>query len=114
MNAAVHLGEMSAACGLDSICEKVLAGERLNAEEGLQLFTTPHVHVVGALANWVREKRHGDITYFNRNLHSATNVCEADCIFVASLGEGWRRRRLHHDDATSCGTYRRIKANLHF
>ena len=84
MNAVVQMREMSAQYGLDDICEKVLSGERLNMEEGLTLFTTPHVHVVGALANWVREKRHGDITYFNRNLHiNATNVCEADCIFCS-------------------------------
>ena len=84
MNAVVQMREMSAQYGLDGICEKVVSGERLSMEEGLTLFTTPHVHVVGALANWVREKRHGDITYFNRNLHiNATNVCEADCIFCS-------------------------------
>ena len=70
--------------GLSEIAEKVFHGERLSVEDGALLFDTPHVHAVGALANWVREQRHGDLTYFNRNLHiNATNVCEADCIFCS-------------------------------
>ena len=46
---------------------------------------------VGALANEVRERLHGDRTYFNRNLHiNATNVCVASCMFCsfARLKEG--------------------------
>jgi aminodeoxyfutalosine synthase len=70
--------------GLGEICDKVLARERLSFEDGVLLYTTPHVRWVGALANWVREQRHGDLAYFNRNLHiNATNVCEADCIFCS-------------------------------
>ena len=70
--------------GLGPLCERVLKGQRLSFEDGMSLFNTPHVQLVGALANWVREKRHGDVTYFNRNLHiNATNVCEADCIFCS-------------------------------
>jgi len=46
---------------------------------------------VGQLANLVRERLHGDVTYYNRNLHlNSTNVCEADCLFCsfARLREG--------------------------
>jgi aminodeoxyfutalosine synthase len=70
--------------GLGLIREKVEAGERLDAADGLALFETRDVAVVGALANVVRERLHGDLTFFNRNLHiNATNVCEADCIFCS-------------------------------
>lgn len=72
------------AAGLTGVAEKVLAGVRLSPDEGLLLFETPHLAAVGALANVVRERWHGDITWFNRNVHvNATNVCEADCIFCS-------------------------------
>ncbi|MES2644641.1 MAG: aminofutalosine synthase MqnE [Myxococcota bacterium] len=72
------------AAGLGPIREKLEAGVRLSVEDGIQLFHTPEVAAVGALANRVREQRWGDLTYFNRNLHvNATNVCEASCIFCS-------------------------------
>ncbi len=70
--------------GLGDIRDKVLAGERLDRDDGLRLFTSPALAAVGALANWVRERKHGDWTWFNRNLHvDPTNVCEASCIFCS-------------------------------
>lgn len=77
--------------GLGDITDKVLAGERLSLEEGVRLIEEPDVASVGALANLVRERWHGDLAYFNRNVHiNATNVCEASCIFCsfARLEEG--------------------------
>ena len=77
--------------GLADIAEKVVAGERLSFDEGLRLYHEPDLSAVGALANLVRERLHGDWTWFNRNLHiNATNVCEASCIFCsfARLEEG--------------------------
>lgn len=69
---------------LGDIAEKVLAAERLSADDGLRLFESPEVAAIGALANVVRERLHGDLTWFNRNLHvNSTNVCEADCIFCS-------------------------------
>ena len=70
--------------GLDDITSKVLAGERLSYDDGIKLFETADIGAVGALANLVRERKHGDLAYFNRNLHiNATNVCEASCIFCS-------------------------------
>jgi hypothetical protein len=44
------------------------------------LYQHPNLMEVGALANEVRERLHGDRTYFNRNLHiNPTNVCVASC-----------------------------------
>ena len=70
--------------GLGDIAHKVIAGQRLSFDEGVTLFDSPDVAAIGALANLVRERRHGDLTWFNRNLHiNATNVCEANCIFCS-------------------------------
>jgi len=70
--------------GLDHITDKVVAGERLDFDDGVKLFATADIGAVGALANLVRERKHGDLAYFNRNLHiNATNVCEASCIFCS-------------------------------
>ena len=52
---------------LRRIGEKVLAGERILPEEGIILFENGSLPFLGALANFVREKLHGDKTYFNRN-----------------------------------------------
>jgi aminodeoxyfutalosine synthase len=52
----------------------------LSHADGLALFQHPNLMEVGALANEVRERLHGDRTYFNRNLHiNPTNVCVASC-----------------------------------
>lgn len=74
----------AAAAGLSDIADKVESGARLTFEDGQRLFATPDAAVVGALANHVRERKHGDLTYFNRNQHiNATNVCEATCMFCS-------------------------------
>jgi aminodeoxyfutalosine synthase len=73
------------------IQEKVRSGEPLSLEDGLALFEHPNLLELGLLANEIRERLHGDRTYFNRNLHiNATNVCEASCRFCsfARLEEG--------------------------
>ena len=66
------------------IAAKVLAGERLDASDGLALYGSPDVLAVGWLANHVRERMHGDVTYFNVNRHiNPTNVCVAACKLCA-------------------------------
>jgi aminodeoxyfutalosine synthase len=69
---------------LEPIREKVLAGTRLSAEDGLALYRSHDLLGLGWLANHVREKRHGDAGYFVRNTHiNHTNVCVATCDFCA-------------------------------
>ncbi len=69
---------------LEPIASKVMAGERLNAEDGLTLYQSNDLLAVGWLANYVREKKHGNITYFNVNRHiNPTNVCVAHCKLCA-------------------------------
>ncbi len=69
---------------LQSIADKVLAGERLNFDDGVALFQSNDLLALGYLANHVREKLHGKRTYFNVNRHiNPTNVCVASCKLCA-------------------------------
>jgi len=69
---------------LTPIAEKVIAGERLSEADGLQLYLTQHVHVLRELANFSRERLHGDLTYFNVNQHiNYTNYCNKFCEFCS-------------------------------
>ena len=69
---------------LQSIHEKVTARQRLDADDALALYRTGDILAVGWLANQVRERLHGDRTYFNVNRHiNPTNVCIAACRLCA-------------------------------
>ena len=69
---------------LRRIGEKILAQERITPKEGLLLFEKGSLPFLGALANHVRERRHGHKTYFNRNFHiEPTNVCVFTCQFCS-------------------------------
>ncbi len=69
---------------LTPIAAKIEAGERLSFDDGLALYRSADVLAVGWLANSVRERMHGDVTYFNVNRHiNPTNVCVAACRLCA-------------------------------
>jgi len=69
---------------LRPILEKVKAGERLSYNDGVALYTTSDILALGYMANLVRERLHGDITYFNVNRHiNPTDVCVASCRLCA-------------------------------
>ena len=70
---------------LDTVHEKVFAGERLDATEALDLLEHETITNLGVLADWTRRQRHNDgtITYIvDRNINY-TNVCNAFCTFCA-------------------------------
>ncbi|HET8828583.1 MAG TPA: aminofutalosine synthase MqnE [Pelobium sp.] len=78
------------------IAEKVKKGERISFEEGVYLFEKGELSYLGILANYIRENRHGDKTYFNRNFHiEPTNLCVYDCKFcsysvaIKERSDGW-------------------------
>ena len=82
--------------GLKNIAQKVKNKERITDDECLTLFEKGSLPFVGALANFIRERLHGDKTYFNRNFHiEPTNVCVFSCEFCsysrlyAHKEEGW-------------------------
>ena len=67
-----------------AIAEKVEAGERLSFDDGVALYRSSDLLSVGALANQVRERMHGNRCYFNINRHiNPTNVCVAHCKLCA-------------------------------
>ena len=66
------------------IRDKIYAGESITDEEGIYLFEKASLPFLGSLANFIREKLHGDTTYFNRNFHiEPTNVCVFSCNFCS-------------------------------
>ncbi|MGN6342806.1 MAG: aminofutalosine synthase MqnE [Ginsengibacter sp.] len=78
------------------IAEKVTRNERISDDEALFLFEKASLGLSATLANYIREKKHGDKTYFNRNFHiEPTNVCVFACKFCsysrlyAHREEGW-------------------------
>jgi aminodeoxyfutalosine synthase len=86
--------------GLDpemkSIAEKIENQVRISPEEGLMLFEKGSLATLGAMANYIRERKHGNYTYFNRNFHiEPTNVCVFSCKFCSysrlysKREEGW-------------------------
>lgn len=82
--------------GLKAIARKVKNSERITNEECLLLFEKGSLAFTGALANHIRETKHGDTTYFNRNFHiEPTNVCVFSCNFCsysrlyAHKEDGW-------------------------
>jgi len=77
---------------LAPIAEKVLAGDRLDRADGIVVATSDDLLGVGRLANIVRERLHGDRTYYNINRHlNPTNVCVASCKLCAYYVP-WRDR----------------------
>jgi aminodeoxyfutalosine synthase len=69
---------------LKPVLEKVEAGARLDYEDGLALYRTGDILALGYMANRVRERLHGSITYFNVNRHiNPTDVCVASCRLCA-------------------------------
>lgn len=81
---------------LKAIAAKVQRKERITDEDALLLFEKGSLAFLGSLANMVRERLHGDTTYFNRNFHiEPTNVCVYSCHFCsysrvyAHRDEGW-------------------------
>lgn len=100
---------------LPAIADKVFAGQRLTFEDGVALYQSADILAVGWLANWVREKMHGDTTYFNVNRHiNPTNVCVAACrlcafgrkkdapgAYTMALEEAWERAAQGYSEAVT-------------
>lgn len=97
---------------LQDIAKKLEKRERLSLDDGVRLFEHPNLLDVAELANRERERRHGDLTYYNYNVRiEATNVCVASCLFCSfarlrpgdagsytmSLEEAWEKLRRRRD-----------------
>jgi aminodeoxyfutalosine synthase len=92
----VLLQDPDLSADLKHIAEKVLNRQRITFDEGVLLYEKGELGYLGVLANYIREERHGDKTYFNRNFHiEPTNLCVYDCKFCSysrllkQKSEGW-------------------------
>lgn len=81
---------------LKAIAQKVKDKQRITFEDGVYLYEHAELSYLGVLANFIREEKHGDKTYFNRNFHlEPTNLCVYDCKFcsysrlIKQKEEGW-------------------------
>ncbi|HTN00077.1 MAG TPA: aminofutalosine synthase MqnE [Pedobacter sp.] len=79
-----------------TIAQKVKDGKRISFDEGVYLYEHAELGYLGILANYIRESKHENRTYFNRNFHlEPTNLCVYDCKFcsysrlIKQKEEGW-------------------------
>ncbi|HEY1010392.1 MAG: aminofutalosine synthase MqnE [Daejeonella sp.] len=96
LNFNLLLADQNLSPDLRAVAEKVIAGQRISFDDGVLLYEKAELGFLGVLANYIREKRHGDFTYFNRNFHiEPTNLCVYDCKFcsysvlIKERSEGW-------------------------
>jgi len=94
--AIVSLVEATKDKELQQIANKIINKERISFDDGVLLFEKGSLSWLGTLANYVREQKHGNKTYFNKNFHiEPTNVCVFSCKFCsysklyANREEGW-------------------------
>lgn len=78
------------------IAEKVKSGARITNQECLLLFEEADLSYLGVLSDSIREQKHGNKVFFNRNFHvEPTNVCLYTCTFcsysrlIKKRSEGW-------------------------
>jgi aminodeoxyfutalosine synthase len=95
-NLRILLQDPDLSADLKHIAQKVLSHERITFDEGVLLYEKGELGYLGVLANYIREERHGNKTYFNRNFHiEPTNLCVYDCKFCSysrllkQKEEGW-------------------------
>ncbi len=96
MNALNHIISSDIDPRLRAIAQKVADHQRISFDEGVYLYEHGELGYLGALANHVRERLHGDKVFFNRNFHvEPTNICVFDCKFCSysrllkQKEEGW-------------------------
>ncbi len=97
------------------ILEKVRTGERLSFDDGVSMYRSPDLLAVGYMANLVRERLHGDVTFYNVNRHlNPTDVCVASCrlcafgkrvrdpkAYTMSLDEVWEKAGQGYSEAVT-------------
>lgn len=72
---------------------KVKAGIRLSEEDGLRLITTNNLPELGAMADFVRRRLHGNKAHFTHSINvNHTNICVLTCKFCA-----WAKGKRDHD-----------------
>ena len=66
------------------LAEKIAAGERLDRQDGEDLYECDDLAWLGGQAHAVRTRKNGEVTFFNVNRHlNLTNVCRASCAYCS-------------------------------
>ncbi len=91
-----YISKISLDSSLKKIAEKIIAGQRITFDDGVLLYEKGELGFVGALANYVKEKKSGNYVFFNRNFHvEPTNICVYTCSFcsysrlIKQKEQGW-------------------------
>ena len=80
----IELQLSSISTELQSVVSKIKQQKRINNSDAFILFNEASLSLLATLANEIRERIHGDTTYFNKNIHiEPTNICVFDCKFCA-------------------------------
>ena len=67
-----------------TIAMKVIDGKRIDAGDGIRLFSCASLPLLGILATAVRTRINGTNTFFNHNFHiEPTNICVYNCRFCS-------------------------------
>ncbi len=67
----------------EKIVHKITSQERLNIEEGIELFNFD-LGILGMLASYLNKKKNQNKVFFNKNFHiEPTNICIYDCRFCS-------------------------------
>ena len=102
------IGESSTV--LKEIIRKVEKGDRLDREDGLALERHADINLLGELANLARERKNGNIGWFNVNVHlNPTNVCAYRCTFCAFRADLKDAKAYRMSDADIIGRAREAK-----
>lgn len=92
---------------LAPIANKVQAGEPLSFDDGMALFNSRDIFALGAMANFIRRKLHGNLAYYNVNRHiNYTNICALSCKFCEfqrKRGEAGAYEQSHEDILKQAG-----------
>src|SRR5215210_7206210 len=71
-------------CALRDIYDKVVAGERISEVDALRLFETKDLNALGAIADFVRQKKVGNrASYIINRYINYSNYCILSCQFCA-------------------------------
>jgi aminodeoxyfutalosine synthase len=80
----LQISDLSLSKDLEGIANKVLAGQRINNNEGVLLYQKAPLGLLGLLADHVRKTKNGLDTFFIRNIHiEPTNICIHHCRFCS-------------------------------
>ena len=103
---------MTATPDIQTIRRKIGDGGRLDREDGLFLERSADLHDLGELANTVRQRKNGNLAWYNVNVHlNPTNVCAYRCTFCAFRADlkDPRAYRMSDDDVIARGAEARAR-----